>query len=671
MASNFIDIIVRVLGSSASKSAIDNTAKALDHLGKEAEQTAASASKIGKDLSGIAGLEAKTQRLAGAMDRARAETQHLGAALDKTKQWGAGMAIAGGAGIMLSAAFAKAANDVVESENLIKESFGNNLQAIIQWSDGLQSTLKLNGVEVRKAAAVFNVMFESMGLTSGEALDMSKSLTMLAHDMASFYNLSPEEAFIKLKAGITGESEPLKALGILVNETTVKNKALEMGIVGVGDALTEQQKVQARYALIMESTSKAQGDLARTMDSGANKARAFGTQVQLATVAVGAGSAKAQEHVQGLGGAMLSLVNVIPGLAPAGGYLFTISSYALTAAGSLLALFAQAGQAVLGLSAYKTMKSTTAAATVLFATAEWDAAFAAAANATAQTGAAVATAGVGNASIVAAGKVGIFAAMSLAAKLGFAGLVAVATFGLVLIIEKLGKMLGLVDKNASALDDMKRGWADLTGDDAYRGREMRDKDLQGMKKHAADMRTAGKSEAEIEDFTRKRTAEIETHWAKQFGENGLNPEYVTSSEALGAVKKQDEMQAELASMTSASLPAIAPSAALAGGVAATGAMSGPGLPMPAAMSSAMPADAFASGQLARPFDPFAPTRSQALRFAGRAMGFAGMGNMSVNGTERLVKATPRSKRDITGGIRISFDDVFMPSGGLDGALGRA
>ena len=138
----------------------------------------------------------------------------------------------------------------------------------------------LNAYNVRKNVATYNAMLTSMGLTSQESLKMSEGLTQLSYDMASFYNLKPEEAFEKLKSGLSGEAEPLKALGILVNDNTIKTYAYAHGIAKQGEALTEQQKVMARYGVIMESTKNAQGDLARTMDSPTNKIRVMKEQAE-------------------------------------------------------------------------------------------------------------------------------------------------------------------------------------------------------------------------------------------------------------------------------------------------------------------------------------------------------------------------------------------------------
>jgi len=100
------------------------------------------------------------------------------------------------------------ANDVVESEQLFEVSMGRMADKARSWSDKISGELGLNPYEMRKNVGMLNTMFGSMGLGEQEAYDMATSLTELANDMASFYNLDTEEAFTKLRAGITGETEP-------------------------------------------------------------------------------------------------------------------------------------------------------------------------------------------------------------------------------------------------------------------------------------------------------------------------------------------------------------------------------------------------------------------------------------------------------------------------------
>ena len=163
--------------------------------------------------------------------------------------------------------------DAVESDSLFETSLGKNADAVRAWSNEVSDTLGLNAVAMRKNTGVIFNMTSSMGLAEDNALKMSKGISVLSEDMASFYNLSSEEAFNKLRAGITGEAEGLKALGILVDENTVKQVAYSEGIAENGAELTQQQKVLARYVAILKQTGNAQGDLARTIDSPSNQLR--------------------------------------------------------------------------------------------------------------------------------------------------------------------------------------------------------------------------------------------------------------------------------------------------------------------------------------------------------------------------------------------------------------
>lgn len=189
--------------------------------------------------------------------------------------------------LAIGTAAAKMAMDAIESENLVAITFGKMTGAITKWSNDLSQSLGLNAYEVRKQAGVMYVMTKSMGLAEDQAFELSKNISMLAYDMASFYNLDPTEAFDKLRAGLSGAAEPLKRLGIIVNETTIKTYAYQHGIAEVGQELTEQQKVLARYGVIMEATSEAQGDLARTIESPTNQLRVLKSSIQMTVTELG------------------------------------------------------------------------------------------------------------------------------------------------------------------------------------------------------------------------------------------------------------------------------------------------------------------------------------------------------------------------------------------------
>lgn len=216
--------------------------------------------------------------LSESMDKAGAKMKAVG---DKISSAGKTLSTAVTLPLLgIGTAATKMAMDAVESENLFEVAMGGVADDARKWSEETSKALGLNAYNVRNNMATYNSMLTSMGLATDESLQMSEGLTQLSYDMASFYNLNPEEAFNKLKSGISGEAEPLKALGILVNDTTVKTYAYTHGIAKQGEQLTEAQKVQARYGAIMEATKNAQGDLARTMDSPTNKIRAMKEQAQ-------------------------------------------------------------------------------------------------------------------------------------------------------------------------------------------------------------------------------------------------------------------------------------------------------------------------------------------------------------------------------------------------------
>lgn len=170
--------------------------------------------------------------------------------------------------------------DAIESDSLFSTVMGENTEAVRSWSSEVSNALGLSAVNMQKNIGVIYNMTSSMGVAGDNALKMSKGISVLSEDMASFYNLDSTEAFNKLRAGLTGETEPLKSLGILVDENTVKQVAYSEGIAENGAELTQQQKVLARYVAILRQTGNAQGDLARTLTSPSNQLRSLKQNVQ-------------------------------------------------------------------------------------------------------------------------------------------------------------------------------------------------------------------------------------------------------------------------------------------------------------------------------------------------------------------------------------------------------
>lgn len=196
-----------------------------------------------------------------------------------------------------SAGMIKLASDAQESENLFNVVFGNMSRAARDFSEDFARSVRANAFEVRRQLGTFQQMTTAMGFSADAAFAMSKQLTTLTRDMSSFFNLRPEDAFQKITAGISGEIEPLKRLGIVLNETTLEQTAMTAGISKSITELDEQTKVMLRTITILQQTKTAQGDAAATADQFANLLRGVKDQFQEATATIGAAWLPAAESV--------------------------------------------------------------------------------------------------------------------------------------------------------------------------------------------------------------------------------------------------------------------------------------------------------------------------------------------------------------------------------------
>jgi len=165
------------------------------------------------------------------------------------------------------------ASDLNESLSKNSVVFGDNAKAVEQWANTSSKSVLLSKQAAIEAASTYGNLFQGMGLDSNKSADLSKNLVQLAADLASFNNTSVEDAIDALRSGLVGETEPLKRYGVIINETMIKEKARALGLVKGGETLTEQAKLEARYALLLEQTGTAQGDVARTADGYANRLR--------------------------------------------------------------------------------------------------------------------------------------------------------------------------------------------------------------------------------------------------------------------------------------------------------------------------------------------------------------------------------------------------------------
>ena len=165
------------------------------------------------------------------------------------------------------------ASSYAESLNKINVVFETSAKVIEDWSKDAAKNLGMSQQAALEAAGTYGNLFTAQGMGVDKAADMSMALVQLAADLASFNNAAPEEVLLALRSGLSGEIEPLKKFGIAMNEATMKAKAMELGLGDNIQALSEAEKIQVRYAIILDQTAKAQGDFARTSEGLANQLR--------------------------------------------------------------------------------------------------------------------------------------------------------------------------------------------------------------------------------------------------------------------------------------------------------------------------------------------------------------------------------------------------------------
>jgi len=224
--------------------------------------------KVSLDASGVA---SGVEKAKGSFKSLESSAQRLGQTLQNV---GKAMTVAVTIPMALMAKEAvMMASSYAESLNKIKVVFEENAKVIEDWSKDSARSLGMSQQAALEAAGTYGNLFTAQGMGTKQAADMSMALVQLAADLASFNNAAPEEVLLALRSGLSGEIEPLKKFGIAMNEATMKAKAMEMGLGDNVQALTEAEKIQVRYAIILQQTAKAQGDFARTSTGLANQLR--------------------------------------------------------------------------------------------------------------------------------------------------------------------------------------------------------------------------------------------------------------------------------------------------------------------------------------------------------------------------------------------------------------
>lgn len=180
-----------------------------------------------------------------------------------------------------------ASNSYIENLNLFNVSMGQYAEEARNYAEQVGEVMGINPGEWMRNQGVFMTITEGFGVASDRAYTMSKNLTQLTYDLASFFNISTSDAFQKLESGISGELEPLRRLGYDLSVARLQQEAYNLGIEKSVTAMTQAEKAELRYYAIMTQVTNAQGDMARTLEAPANQLRILQAQVEQATRALG------------------------------------------------------------------------------------------------------------------------------------------------------------------------------------------------------------------------------------------------------------------------------------------------------------------------------------------------------------------------------------------------
>jgi len=203
---------------------------------------------------------------------------------------GRNVAVAGAALGIIGVGLGKSvgrASDLEESLNAVNVAFGRSATGIIEFGKTAATTLGVSQVDFNNAAVRFSAFADRIVGAGNDASGFIADISTRASDFASVFNIEVAEALGVFQSGLAGEAEPLKRFGINLLDSEVKAYAMANGIGEVGRQLTETEKVQARYGLLMQATEKTAGDFANTSDGLANGLRILKAQLDDTQAVIG------------------------------------------------------------------------------------------------------------------------------------------------------------------------------------------------------------------------------------------------------------------------------------------------------------------------------------------------------------------------------------------------
>lgn len=247
------------------------------------------ADEMNKVSSGFSAFPSRIQRLITSTEQYNGTVKR---ATTSTNAWNSALkaisfaAIYRAAAKLLGIAIAKS-SQYTEDLNLFTVSMGKYAEEAYNYAQKVSDVMGIDPAEWMRNQGVFNTIITGFGVAGDKAAFMSKNLTQLGYDLASFYNIDFESAMQKVQSGISGELEPLRRLGYDLSVARLEQERLNLGIDKSVSSMTQAEKSQLRYYAMMTQVTQVQGDMARTLENPANMLRVLRAELEQAARAVG------------------------------------------------------------------------------------------------------------------------------------------------------------------------------------------------------------------------------------------------------------------------------------------------------------------------------------------------------------------------------------------------
>lgn len=180
-----------------------------------------------------------------------------------------------------------AASDLAEAQNVVDTAFGTMSWKMEQFAATALETYGISELTAKNMGSTYMAMAKGMGVATDAASDMAVTLTGRLSDIMSFYNKTQSEVDTIGRALITGETEPLKAIGVVMTQTNLSAYEMAQGFAKTYDEMSSNEQLLVRYKYFLEQTSLAQGDFAKTSEGWANQTRLLSERLNEFTTNLG------------------------------------------------------------------------------------------------------------------------------------------------------------------------------------------------------------------------------------------------------------------------------------------------------------------------------------------------------------------------------------------------